>query len=165
MKKTRVYIASPYTIGRAACNVRLQLEAQQILMDYNFVPFAPLLNHFGAIYHYRDEKEWFDWDIEWLKVCDILIRIRPEDEEGIEIPSGGADIEEKIAHKYGLLVFNFNNLNELRDWAYEFIKQKEMQTEKEIDFEKMEKLWKLVNPTKEEKERFEKLAMKYNYIK
>lgn len=165
MNKSRVYIASPYTIGRAACNVRLQLEAQQILMDYNFVPFAPLLNHFGAIYHYREEKEWFKWDIEWLKVCDILIRIRPKDDEGNEILSEGADLEEKKANELGLLVFNFNNLNELRDWAYEFIKQEEKETEKEREFKELEKIWKLENPTEKQKEMFKELVMKYNYIK
>ena len=127
--KLKVYIASPYTNGWAADNVRRQLEAKHILLDHSFVPFAPLENHFAELYKHRSEKEWFAWDLEWLKVCDIMVRIRPTDGDGVEIPSIGADIEEKTAEEEGLLVFNFKSLSELKSWAItvnkkDLIKQK-----------------------------------------
>ena len=115
--KLKVYIASPYTNGWQADNVRLQLEAKHILMDNEFCPFAPLENHYAEIYRHRSEHEWFEWDIEWLKICDILVRIRSVDKDGVEIPSTGADLEEKIASEEGLLIFNFKTLEELKCWA------------------------------------------------
>ena len=38
-------------------NVRLQLEAKHILLDYGFIPFSPLENHFAEIYKHRKEGE------------------------------------------------------------------------------------------------------------
>jgi len=113
----KVYIASPYTNGYAGDNVRRQLEAMKILMDHGFIPFVPLLTHFAEINHHRPEQDWLDWDLAWLKVCDVMVRIRPTDEDGVEISSSGADIEEKMAEEEGLLVFNFKNLQELEYWA------------------------------------------------
>ena len=115
--KKKVYIASPYTNGWVSDNVRRQLDAQHILMDYGFVPFAPLVNHYVEIHKHRPENEWFEWDLEWLKVCDILVRIHPTDQHGNEIFSNGATDEEKEAKKFGIPVFNFKNLEELENWA------------------------------------------------
>ena len=116
-KKIRVYIASPYTNGWYADNIRRQIEAKHMLMDYGFIPFAPLESHFSEIYKHRSEKEWLEYDLEWLMACNILVRIRPNDNFGIEIPSPGADKEEETAKRKGLLIYNFNNLEELRNWA------------------------------------------------
>jgi len=116
MNKLKVYIASPYTLGWMPDNVRLQLEAKNILMDYGFVPFAPLVNHFEEIYKHRNEHDYLEWDIEWLKVCDILLRIRSS-KDGVEIPSKGADIEVQVAIENNIKVIDFKDLNELTDWA------------------------------------------------
>ena len=117
MKKLlKVYIASPYTNGVAADNVRRQLDAQKVLMDNKFVPFAPLLAHFSAIHHYRPEREWLSWDLEWLKCCDFLIRIRPTDGDGIEVYSNGSDIEEQTASENNIPVYNFESVEELKIW-------------------------------------------------
>ena len=117
MKKVKVYIASPYTIGWQASNVQLQLEAKHILMDNGFIPFAPLENHFAEIYKHREEGEWLEWDLEWLKVCKALVRIKIYDKDHNEIPSSGADIEVKEAKKRKIPIYLFNDLKELREWA------------------------------------------------
>ena len=127
--KKRVYIASPYSNGWQSQNVRRQLDAFDILFNNGFVPFAPLLDHFLEIYHHRPEKDWYDWDLEWLKMCDIMVRIRPLNENGEEIPSVGADNEEKKANEWGIPVYTFKNLEELETWAKENIKYKRMKND------------------------------------
>ena len=119
MSKIRVYIASPYTHGWHADNVRLQLEAKHMMMDYGFVPFAPLINHFDEIFRHREEKEWYEWDLEWLKQCNCVVRIRPNGRDGKEIPSNGADEEEKYANDLGIPVFVVKDLTELEAWCKE----------------------------------------------
>lgn len=117
MEKLKIYIASPYTNGWTADNVRRQLEAQHILLDNNFAPFAPLIMHFNEIYRHRPEREWFAWDLEWLRVCHILVRIRVKDDNGNEIISTGSDEEMRQAKEWGILVFEFSSLEELKLWA------------------------------------------------
>ncbi len=122
MKKIKVYIASPYTLGWQPDNVRRQLEAKHILLDYGFIPFAPLENHFSEIHRHRDDNEWFEWDLEWLKVCDVLIRIKPII-EGQELKSTGSDIEQQTAIDENILVYTFNSLKELEKWCKKSKKQ------------------------------------------
>ena len=117
MKRIKVYIASCYTYGWMPDNVRRQLEAKHVLLDQRFVPFAPLENHFAEIFQHRKDSEWFEWDIEWLKACDILVRIKAFKPEGSEIPSPGSEIEERTAKENGMLVFQFNSIEELKYWA------------------------------------------------
>ncbi len=123
MKKLKVYIASPYNNGWAGDNVRRQLNAMKILMDYGFDPFVPLLAHFAEISHHRPESDWIDWDLAWLEACDILVRIRPVDSNGEEIISTGSDIEVEKAKELVLPVYNFRNLEELESWANEVDKE------------------------------------------
>jgi len=119
-KKAKVYIASPYTRGRQADNVRRQVEAKHILLDHGYVPFAPLLNHYAEIYRHREEEEWFQWDIEWLLVCDVLVRITAYDENGIEVPSIGADEEVKIAMENDIPVYVVHSIDDLKNWCIKF---------------------------------------------
>ena len=99
MKKLKVYVASPYTKDWMPNAVRRQLKAKNILMDHGFSPFAPLENHFNEIFHHREEHEWFAWDLEWLEVCDIMVRLKPKDDEGNEIVSTGCDKEAQFARE------------------------------------------------------------------
>lgn len=117
MSKTRVYIASCYTNGWMPDNVRRQIEAKHILMDYGFVPFAPLENHYSEILKHRPEHEWFQWDLEWLGVCNILVRIRVFDKNGDEIPSTGSDKEMQFAREHGITIYEFKDLGELESWC------------------------------------------------
>lgn len=121
MKRIKVYVASPYTNGWQPDNVRRQLEAKHILLDNNFVPFVPLENHYAEIFRHRPEEDWYAWDLEWLAMCDILVRLRPF-RNGSEIPSPGSDGEEKRANELNKPVFTFHTIEELKEWC-ENVKQ------------------------------------------
>jgi hypothetical protein len=92
------------------------MDVGDILMDLGFIPFIPLLSHFQDIVHPRDEIEWLDWDLEWLKMCDAMIRIKPII-DGKELTSGGADIEEKTAIEHKIPVYTFNTLEEVKSFS------------------------------------------------
>ena len=99
MKRIKVYIASAYTNGDVALNVRAQIDVANELMNMGFVPFAPLLTHFQHMVHPRSYDSWLiDYDFEWLDVCDCLLRIKNGN-------SPGADKEEERAEKNGQEVF------------------------------------------------------------
>lgn len=95
MKK--VYIASPYTVGDQALNVRRQIDVSHDLMNNGFYPFVPLLSHFQHIIHPRTWQSWMEYDLVWVKTCDYLIRLDGE--------SKGADQEVKTAKENGIPVF------------------------------------------------------------
>jgi hypothetical protein len=105
MKDIKVYIASPYTKGWMPDNVRRQITIGDELLDLGYKPYIPLLTHFMELYKHRDEREYLDLDIVFLSVCDAVLRIKPLDENGIEIPSAGADEEEAKAKELGIPVF------------------------------------------------------------
>ena len=95
MKK--VYIASPYTKGDVAINVKRQLDAADQLMDSGFAPYVPLLSHFQHIAHPRDYHDWVKLDMEWMSVCDCVLRL--------DVDSVGADAEVKEAKRLGIPVY------------------------------------------------------------
>lgn len=95
MKK--VYIASPYTIGNMAANVRKQIDCANELINLGYAPFAPLLSHFHDIIHPQLYDTWVKLDLEWVGVCDCLLRLDGE--------SKGADGEVKRAIYLGKPVY------------------------------------------------------------
>jgi len=86
MRKTKVYVAGPYTIGNTADNINLMVQVCDALLTEGYVPFCPLLNHFWHLICPRPEKDWLEYDNEWLDVCDCMYRL-----PGV---SAGADREE-----------------------------------------------------------------------
>jgi hypothetical protein len=93
----KIYIASPYTIGDIAVNVKRQIDCADDLMNLGFAPFVPLFSHFQHIMHPRPYEDWVKTDLEWVLVCDCLLRLSGE--------SKGADGEVEFAKKYGIPVF------------------------------------------------------------
>ena len=92
-----VYIASPYTLGDAAENVRNSLIAADRLVELGYAPFCPLLSHF---WHFLSPKKYTTWtklDMEWVLRCDCLLRL-----PGI---SPGADAETVFAHQHQIPIF------------------------------------------------------------
>jgi hypothetical protein len=118
MKKLKVYIASPYTAGDKTLNVRRQIDVADILMYLGHDPFIPLLCHFQHLVHARSEKDWLEWDLAWLKMCDVLIRIKPFDHNGEEVLSSGADLEEETARKAGIPVYIFHSAEEVKEFIH-----------------------------------------------
>lgn len=93
----RVYIASPYTLGDVAVNVKVQMDMADELMNHGFAPFTPLYSHFQHMAHPRPYEDWIELDLEWIKVCDCILRLEGE--------SKGADMEVDFANEIGIPVF------------------------------------------------------------
>lgn len=91
-----VYIASPYTKGDAAINVRTSLHVAKTLAIAGFTPFVPLLYHF---WHFMDPQPYEFWtklDLDWIHQCDVVLRLPGE--------SSGADAEVALALELGKIV-------------------------------------------------------------
>lgn len=73
--KPKVYIASPYTIGDNALNVRASLEAAEKLIALGYVPYAPLLTHFWHMMFPHEPEYWYEYDLHWVDACDALLRL------------------------------------------------------------------------------------------
>ena len=97
MNKIRVYIASPYTLGDVAVNVKVQLDCVDELMTLGYAPYAPLYSHFQHMFHPRPYEDWIEIDLVWVKVCDCLLRLPGK--------SSGADGEVKCAEENNIPVF------------------------------------------------------------
>ena len=95
MKK--VFISSPYTIGDTAINVKIQLDMSDKLLTLNFIPYTPLLSHFQHMANPRPYEDWLKLDIEWLKVCDCVLRLPGK--------SSGADGEVELAKQLNIPIF------------------------------------------------------------
>lgn len=95
MKK--IYIASPYTRGDVAVNVRRQIDCADELMNLGFTPFVPLLAHFQHLIHPRPYEDWTTLDLEWISACDAVLRLSGE--------SSGADKETALANSLNIPVF------------------------------------------------------------
>lgn len=93
----KVYIASPYTKGDTAVNVKRQLDMVDVLMDKGFAPFAPLYSHFQHMAHPRPYEDWLNVDFVWVEACDCVLRL--------DGGSSGADKEVKLALELGKPVF------------------------------------------------------------
>jgi len=104
MTKKKIYIASPYTKGDVAVNVKAQIDCVDQLMNLGYAPFAPLYSHFQHIAHPRPYSDWVNIDLEWVPVCDALLRLPGE--------STGADGEVELARSLGIPVFySIDDLN------------------------------------------------------
>jgi len=95
----KIYVAGPYTKGDVAINVRAAIYAADYVTSVlGHVAFCPHLTHFWhVIQPHEDINFWYTYDIEWLKVCDAILRLKGE--------SVGADREVEIAQELGLQVF------------------------------------------------------------
>ena len=92
----RVYIAGPYSGGDVAVNVFRAMQAWNALYDAGYAPFLPHLTHFIHIFAPRHYEEWLRYDLQWLPLCDVVVRLDGE--------SKGADREEKEAGRLGIPV-------------------------------------------------------------
>ena len=96
-KPIAVYIASPYTIGDIALNVRKSIEVANRLLELGYIPFVPLLSHFWHLISPKPHQEWMELDFEWVLRCDCVLRV-----SGV---SSGADAEVELAAGNDIPVF------------------------------------------------------------
>ena len=106
MAKIKVYIASPYSLGDVAVNVRDQIITANTLMTLGYVPFVPLLSHFRHMMFPRNYVEWLNYAMEWIPVCDCMLRLPGK--------SKGADEEVALAVKLNIPVFHL--IHEIVDY-------------------------------------------------
>ena len=105
----KVYIASPYTLGDVAVNVKFQLDTADGLMGLGYAPFIPLLTHFLHMAHPRPYEDWIKVDREWVLACDVLLRLGGQ--------SKGADSEVELAKQNDIPVYY--STQELIDKTFE----------------------------------------------
>ncbi len=93
----RIFIASAYTQGDVAENVRRSMVAAHMLMALAHSPYCPLLSHFLHMHRPRPYEEWMALDRVWLAQCEAVLRLPGE--------SAGADREERQARELGIPVY------------------------------------------------------------
>lgn len=93
----KIYIASPYTKGDQAENVKAQIDCANKLINLGYAPYAPLLSHFQHMAHPQPYEKWMELTSEWLSQCDCLLRLQGK--------SNGADKEVSQAINDKQLVF------------------------------------------------------------
>lgn len=87
----KVYIAGPYSKGDVVLNIQAAVHAANEVLKRGFTPFIPHLTHLWHMVSPKPYQEWLDYDMEWLTLCDWVLRI-PGD-------SGGADKEVAVAQR------------------------------------------------------------------
>jgi len=92
-----VYIASPYTNGDTAINVRQSFLAADQLVALGFAPYVPLYSHFWHFLSPKAHETWMKLDLEWVRRCDCMLRLPGK--------SVGADQEVEYATMKGIPVF------------------------------------------------------------
>lgn len=104
----KVYISSPYTRGDQAENVKRQMDCANDLIELGYNPYPPLYTHFLHMFHPRDYEKWMELDLDWVLVCDCILRLSGES------PGGDREVEYAKRHKIPV----FNAIDELhRYWA------------------------------------------------
>lgn len=94
----RVYVAGPYTLGDVVLNVRAAVLAGDRLLAAGHTPYVPHLTMFWHAIVPRPVEDWYNLDLQWLEVCDVLVRLPGE--------SKGADAEVAAAHEMGIEIWN-----------------------------------------------------------
>ena len=93
----KVYVAGPYSQGDTGANVHEAIRVTNHLADLGYTPYCPHLSHFWHLVHPRPYEYWLEYDIEFLLVCDVLLRLPGY--------SSGADAEVDIAKKNHMPVY------------------------------------------------------------
>ena len=104
----RVYVAGPYTFPDKVQNTRTAILAGNALLELGFVPFIPHLSHFWDLLCPQRYSTWLEYDLNWLKQCDAVLRL-PGD-------SKGADEEVSEAILNGIPVFD--SISDLVAWEF-----------------------------------------------
>jgi|SRR6185312_5997538 len=85
----RVYVAGPYTRPDPIENTHRAIRVGDDLLSLGYIPFIPHLTAFWHLLRPRPYQEWLDYDLEWVRVCGVLLRLPGE--------SSGADTEVAFA--------------------------------------------------------------------
>lgn len=94
----RVYIASAYSKGDVALNVREAISVADELVKLGHIPYIPHLTHFWHLISPKDYEFWLEYDNSFIDHwAECLLRLNNE--------SSGADREMERARKVGIPVY------------------------------------------------------------
>lgn len=94
----RVYIASAYSKGDVALNVRRVILIADELVKLGHIPYIPHLTHFWHLISPKDYEFWLEYDRSFIDHwAECLLRLNNE--------SFGADREMERARKVGIPVY------------------------------------------------------------
>ncbi len=74
----KVYIAAPYTKGDVEQNVKTAIACADALCELGFDPYIPHLSHFWHLVSPKPVSFWYNYDLNWLELCDALLRLPGE---------------------------------------------------------------------------------------
>ena len=98
MNGLRIYIASAYTGGDIAVNVRNVILVADELVKRGYVPYIPHLTHFWHLISPHDYEFWLEYDNSFIDHwAQGLLRLDNE--------STGADREVERAQKLGIPIY------------------------------------------------------------
>lgn len=97
MRKTRVYVAGPFSKGDQLAHVSKAIYVGNQLREAGYVPFIPHLTALWHLLYQREYDDWLAYDREFLQICDCVFRIAGE--------SKGADAEKALAESLGMPVY------------------------------------------------------------
>lgn len=93
----KIYIASPYTKGDVAQNVKRAIDVADKLLEMGHIPYVPHLTHFWHIISPKPWKTWIQIDNTFLACCDALLRLDGD--------SKGSDMEVHLAMELKIPVY------------------------------------------------------------
>ena len=73
-----IYIAGPYEKPDPVVNTRNTILVADELLNLGFVPFVPHLTLLWHMVSPHDVPVWYEYDYEWLKKCDAVLRLEGE---------------------------------------------------------------------------------------
>lgn len=107
----KVYIASPYTLGDVAVNVKRQIDTAHLLIETGlFAPYWPLHAHFLHMVHPKDYRVWMNQGCSWLFICDALLRLDGESSGADEEVSVAIDHDIPVFYSIDKLIKHYNNI-------------------------------------------------------
>jgi hypothetical protein len=92
----KVFISGPYTHPDPAVNVRNAVLAAEEVVKKGHTPYIPHLSHLWHLISPHPIDFWYQYDLEWLKCCDVIWRLQGYSE--------GADAEVNFARTHKIKV-------------------------------------------------------------
>lgn len=109
----RVYVSGPYSSDPEG-NTKKAIDFGDKLWRLGYCPMIPHLTHYWhARFPETDYDYWIEYDLEWVRLCDVLYRMPGE--------SNGADVEVEFARANGVAVVR--SVEELGLFREEFASQ------------------------------------------
>ncbi len=104
MRKTRVYIAGPYSRPDPCANTHAAIAVADQLLEAGYAPYVPHLTLLWSVMSPKPYEQWLDYDNQFLPCCDVVLRLPGA--------SSGADKETTLAANLGIPVYgSFDELS------------------------------------------------------